>query len=390
MSLFRRTEARALASDSLGSFGGGGAGLMGSSAKAALRLVPVYSATSLIADSLSIMPMAVHESTNGGKARVDVQPGLVLSPHPVPIFTRVEWLHQFASSFLLRGNAYGLITAVDTRGIPSKIAWLNPDKVDVDESGQLPAYSFNGKPLPLDTMVHVPWYPVPGSVVGLSPIGQFRAMLETGSAAESFGRDWFRNGSTPSGHLKYDKGSLDQPAAAKAKAQFKAAVAENDLFVSGSDWSWEALSVNPDEAQFLQTIKATANQIAAIYHVDPDDIGGQSGNSLTYSTLEMNQIKFQTRALQPIFTRLEHHLTRLLPDGQYVKFNPDALVRTDSKTRMEVHEIALRIGMETQDEGRELEDKPPLDDKQRADWLTNYGKKPAPSEQARNGGTSNA
>lgn len=390
MSLFRRPEGRALASDSLGSFGYGGPALLGSSAKAALQFVPLFSATSLIADSLSIMPASVHEESNGSKARMEVQPGLITSPHPVPIFTRAEWMHQFTTSFLLRGNAYGLITAVDTRGVPSKIAWMNPDNVTVDESGSLPVYSYSGKPLPLDAVIHIPWYPAPGSIVGLSPIGQFRAMMETGMAAERFGRDWFRNGSTPSGHLKYDKGPIDAPAASKAKAQFKAAVADNDLFVSGSDWTWTALSVKPEEAQFLQTIKATANQIAAIYHVDPADIGGDSGNSLTYTTLEMNQIKFQTRALQPIFTRLELHLTRLLPEGQYVKFNPDALVRTDSKTRMEVHDIALRIGMETQDEGRELEDKPPLDDKQRADWLTNYGKKPAPSEQARNGGTSNA
>ncbi|WP_434922930.1 phage portal protein [Glutamicibacter sp. PAEs-4] len=382
MSLFRRSSVETR-SDNDGWFSilGSGKGLDGSM-KSALRLVPLYAATSLIADSIAIMPCSEYESTGGSKVKAKQQSQLMIDPHPAATMTRIEWLHQFTTSFLLRGNAYGLIVALDSGGIPSKIAWLHPDAVAVDESGSQPKYQYKGKDLDPSTVVHIPWYPVPGSVVGLSPIGQFRQMLETGSSAERYGADWFKNGSTPSGHLKYNKGSLTGSDSAKAKARFKAAVANNDVFVSGEDWEWNAVSVKPDEAQFLQTIKATANQIAAIYRVDPSDIGGEAGNSLTYSTLEMNQIKFQTRALQPIFTRLEHHITRLLPDYHYMKFNPDALVRTDIKTRTEVNKLNLEIGLLTLDEGRELEERPILTDKQKQEWLKNYGKQPtAPKEE---------
>lgn len=390
MSLFRSVEKRSSLGDSFGSFGAGSL-LGGGSAKAALRLSYVYSATSLIADTLSIIPMASYEAGGGAKKKVPVQPQLMYAPHVNPIFTRVEWLHQYSTSFLLRGNAYGLITEVDDVGTPSKIYWMNPDNVTVDESGYIPKYFLNGKLLDISTVVHVPWYPAPGSVVGLSPIGQFQTILETGASAVKFGRDWFRNGSTPSGHLKYTAGSLKGADSAKAKAQFKAAVQGNDVFVSGNDWTWDQLSVSANDAQFLETIKATANQIAAIYHVDPDEIGGSAGSSMTYQTLEMNQIKFQTRALQPIFTRLEHHLSRLMPDFQYVKFNPDAIVRTDLKTRMESHEIALRTGMETMDEGRALEDKPPMTAREKADWMQMYAKSTAaPQPQSRNGGAADA
>ncbi|GGJ74429.1 phage portal protein [Glutamicibacter ardleyensis] len=377
MSLFRRsdTETRSSSGGWSSVFGTGGG--LNNSMESTLRLIPVYAATSLIADSIAIMPVSEYESTGGSKQKAKQQSQLMIDPHPWPTMTRVEWLHQFTSSFLLRGNAYGLITAVDTAGTPSKIMWLHPDHVQVDESGSLPVYSYKGAKLDPSTVIHIPWYPLPGTSVGLSPISQFRQMLETGYAAEQYGKDWFDNGSTPSGHLKYNKGSLEGSDAAKVKSRFKAAVAGNDLFVSGSDWEWAALSVNPDEAQFLQTIKATANQVAAIYRVDPSDIGGEAGNSLTYSTLEMNQIKFQTRALQPIFTRLEHHISRLLPDFHYMKFNPDALVRTDIKTRMEVTKIGLETGMLLQEEGREQEERPALTDKQKQDWQKYYGKKPA-------------
>jgi HK97 family phage portal protein len=386
MSLFRKMERRTLDGSSLSGFARGTSPLLGNSAKSALRLVPLYSATGMIADSISILPMAAYETTSGGRRKLTPQPELVWAPHPNPVFTRVEWLHQFATSFLLRGNAYGLITAVDQAGNPKKVHWMSPDSVKVDESAGIPKYYYNDKPLDLATVLHIPWYPAPGSVVGLSPIGQFKMQIETGYAAGKYGNDWFRNGSMPSGHLKYSASTLDNTQSARIKAKFKEAVEGNDVFVSGNDWDWTAMSVKPDEAQFLQTIKATANQFAAIYRVDPQDIGGESGSSMTYSTLEMNQIKFQTRALQPIFTRLEHHLSRLLPNFQYIKFNPDAIVRTDLKTRMEAHEIALRIGMETQPEGRELEDRPPLTSQEQADWLKFYGNKPTQQTNPKNGG----
>lgn len=380
MSLFRpRAERRTLDGSAFMNFATGGSPLLGDSAKAALRLVPLYSATGMIADSLSILPMSAYDETPVGKARLEVQPGLMTAPHVNPAFTRVEWLHQFATSFLLRGNAYGLVTKVDQAGNPEKVFWLSPDSVRVDESKAIPRYFYNDNELDPATVLHIPWYPAPGSMVGLSPIGLFKMQIETGYAAAKYGNDWFRNGSTPSGHLKYGAGQLDTTQSRRVKAQFKEAVEGNEVFVSGNDWEWTAMSVSPDEAQFLDTMKATANHFAAIYRVDPQDIGGESGGSLTYSTLEMNQIKFQTRALQPIFTRLEHHLTRLLPGTQYVKFNPDAIVRTDLKTRLEARQIALRIGVETLDEARAGEDRAPLTPEELTAWQKNFGTRPDPA-----------
>ena len=360
MSLFRPERRDAASWEALRTFATGGAPLMGSSLKSALGLIPVYAATSLIADQFSSLPMAGYNLVKGRRTRLDPQPQLCVNPHPNPLMTRVEWLHQYASSYLLRGNAYGVITAIDQRGTPTKIQWLHPDHVRVDERGKVPEYYYNEEKIPTDTVVHIPWYPPPGSVVGLSPISQFRATLETGRAATEYGNSWFRHSATPSGHLKYLQSSLNPEQSDIVKERFRASVAGNDFFVTGNDWEWKPLSVSAKDAQFLQSIKASASQVATIFHLEPDEIGGESGNSMTYSTLELNQIRFQVRAMQPIITRLEAHVRQLLPGGQYMKLNADAMVRMESKVRAEVHEINLRTGMETQAEGRELEDKAPL------------------------------
>jgi hypothetical protein len=47
-----------------------------------------------------------------------------------------------------------------------------------------------------------------------------------------------------------------------------------------------------------------------------------------------------------------------------VKFNVDAMIRVDTKTRYEVHQISREIGLDNIDELRALEDKAPLPDGQ--------------------------
>lgn len=372
MTLFFGRSEKRMIQDTGGSFAIGSM-RFGGSMKSALRVAPVYSASSLLADSISCTPLQGYTDRGGQKQRMDVKPPLLANPHPDPMFTVVEWLHQFVVSYTLRGEAFGLITAVDNRGFPTKIGWLHPDAIGTDDTSGVTTYTYNGKPLDRASLVHIPAYMLPGSSRGISPIELFRTQLETADAATRFGSKWFRNGSTPSGHLKYNESTLDDRQTDRAKVRFKAAVADNDIFVSGKDWSWQALSVKPNEAQFLETIKATANVIASIYHVPPEEIGGEAGNGLTYATVELNQIKFQIRALLPIFTRLENHLNRLLPRGQYAKFNADANIRTDLKSRMEARQIALKIGVETLPEARAGEDRAPLTEEELLAWQKYYG-----------------
>lgn len=381
MSLFRREERRTIPlSAPLRDFGTGGyrygSPFWADSTQATLKLIPVYAATSMIADAISTMPVAAYsENAQGIRTKLKVQPTLLNNPHPNPVFTIVEWLQQFCVSFLLRGNSYGLITSLDDAGSPAQIYWMNPDAIRVEEKNGIATYFWNEQKLDTATVLHIPWYPKPGSVLGLSPIQQFKANFETMAAATAFGGDWFKNSGVPKGHLKWNAGVLDEPQTRVAKTRFKAAVSGQDVFVSGKDWDWKPLSVSPDDAQFLATIKATATEIAAIFRVSPEDIGGEASGSLTYSTLEMNQYKFQVRALQPIFARLEAHLNRILPTKVYTKFNPDALIRTDIKTRMEAYGLALQNGVFTNEYVRALEDQPPMTDTEKADWQDFYGKK---------------
>lgn len=329
--------------------------------KSALTLASVYAATSYIADAWASTPWAAYDERSGVPVRSARQPNLVVDPgvHGLSLYS---WRFQLASSLGLWGNAYGLVVAVDGAGVPSKVQWLRPDRVDVEESvGRAPRYFHEGRELDPSVLIHVPWYVVPESVVGLSPIGLFRTQIETGIEAQRTGKNFYRRGAVPSAMLKNVAKSLTPEQASEAKRRFVASTSSNEPFVAGADWDYQAIPLPASDVNFIQASKMTANQIAAIYRVDPDLVGGESGGStLKYTTLEMNELNFNTRTLRPFTERTESEFNRWLPPAQYVKANLDARVRADLKTRYEAHKVAIEAGFKTVNEVRALEELPPL------------------------------
>jgi HK97 family phage portal protein len=100
--------------------------------------------------------------------------------------------------------------------------------------------------------------------------------------------------------------------------------------------------------------------IARYFGVQPELIGADSGNSLTYANVEQRALDFLTFGLRPWLVRLETAISALLSSTTTVKFNAAALVRTDLLTRYQAHESAIRAGWKLRSEVRELEDLPPI------------------------------
>lgn len=326
----------------------------------ALSIVPVYAATNLIADHLASAPLHAYRETAGRPQRLPAQPSLCTDPGVG--LDRYSWVHQAATSVLLQGNAYGLISELDGRGIPSKVVWLRPEEVSINVIDGVVKYLWKGSELPRADVIHVPGYVLPGSPKGLSPIGLFREQLETGLEAQAFGRRFFTRGVLPNAIFKHEKLKVDPAEAAAVRARLNLSIENHEPMVLGSDWDYTAVQLPPADVQFLAGVRATANQVAAAYRVAPEDVGGsvEGGASVTYKNLEMDQLRFATRTLRPWAARFEAVLNRYLPQGEYVRFNLDASVRADLLTRYKAHELALKNGFKTVDEVRALEEMAPL------------------------------
>lgn len=365
----RRGESRSISYQDVFSRGDDLSQFTGNAATAGLRLAPVFAAVRLISDQFAAAPLHAYRTrADGSRERVSPQPSLLTSPSAA--LSLYAWKHQAISSLLTRGNAVGYVTG-ERGGWPATVAWLDVDRVRVDESGASPKFYYDGRLIEPHLLVHVPAFVLPGSVWGLSPMALFRStVLDAGAAAQKSARDWFANGAVPGGHLKNTARTVDQAQADRYKQRFKASVSNRGVLVTGSDWEYTPIGVPADQAAFVEMMKLTATQVAGIYGVPAEMIGGETGSSLTYSTVEQNMLNFATMTMRPWFVRMEDALTALLPRPQYARFNLDAMVRADLKTRMESHEIGLRTGVETLDEARALEDRPPLTDAEKSEWVT--------------------
>lgn len=323
----------------------------------ALRLGAVWSAVRLICDTVSTLPIKSYRKS--GEAR---------TPAPLPALFRqldedgtiVPWLWRCVSSLMLRGNAYGLITSRDGFQYPTVIQWLDPDEVSCDDTNPwAPIWYWRGQVVPIEDFVHIPWFVVAGKVQGLSPIEAYALSVSTGLQAQEYGATWFSNGGVPPGTMKNTRQTIDRGQADAISDRLVSAIKRRRPIVYGADWEFDAISVPPEQSQFLETINASASQIASIYGIPPEYVGGSTGDSMTYATVEQNAIRLN-QALRPLLVRLDNAFSALMPNKQRVKLNADATARADLKTRLEAYEIALRTGLYTIDEIRTLEDLPPL------------------------------
>lgn len=344
------------------------------------HLVPVFASVRLLCDAVAQTPLHAYDA----RGRLDRQPEFLTKPSAIPNETRYQWLYRGLYSALIRGNSFGMATGVGRGGWPVSLEWLNPTRCSVldDDAPLNPVFTWDGSPVEPGTMLHVPAFPMPGKVLGISPIAAFASVTEVGAQALRFARDWFKNNGIPGAimqHLRMDE--IPAPVSDVLKTKYKAAVAGRDVLMLGKDWKFEQVSIPPEESQFLGTIKATANQIAAIYGVPPERVGGEAGSSRSYANLDMDLRYLRQTSVAGWLIQFEQALSTFAPPGQWLAFNMDAGIRADTYTRMQAHKIALEAGIETQDEARGVEDKPPLTPDEKAEWANTWRSKQTPRQE---------
>jgi HK97 family phage portal protein len=275
------------------------------------------------------------------------------------------------SHLSLWGNAYlGKFRGEDGR--VEQLALLFPDYVSVELEAGLPLYTVidpkTGRQSRhgTDDICHVRALSTDG-LVGLSPIKQCRTALGLSQGLGDHALAFFKNGARPSGILKVAR-ELNREQLKSLRDSLTAVHtgtwnAHKIAIVTG-EMDWTAISGPLDDLQFVEQRKLSTAEIARIFRVPPWMVGASSGDSLTYSNTEQQQLAFVTHSLRPWLVVIEQALSAdsdLCPGSLYVEFLLDALLRADSKTRAEVYTAALDpiTGWMRRDEVRGLENLEP-------------------------------
>ena len=322
-------------------------------------LVPFYAAIRHIVDFLSTLPVDGRRGDGLGPSPMSSLPALFRRLNDPGDIGIGNWIGQWAYGVAAYGNSVGWVTAVDGFGFPIGIRWLRRIDWSYDELTGIWTI-FGVQTRDTSRIVHSPWIVPPGCVLGLSPADDFKTFWEAGKSAQEYA-DVKRGGGVPPTTLRNTMlAEIDPTAAREIQRRATKAFAAGGPFVSGKDWELKVQTVPPNQAQFLETLQLTANQTAAIFGLDPRDIGGSATESLTYATDESRQLN-RANNIRPYLVRFEDMIARLLPEKQFIRLNVEATLRTDTKTRVEVIGAQIKDGRLSVNEARALEDLAPVD-----------------------------
>lgn len=325
--------------------------------------VAIWSSWDLLCSLGSEMPWDVFRGSGASATQV-TKPSYLEDPSGDG-YGYNDWAYQVLQSFLSSGNMFGEVLDRDDRGgFPTQVSLWPRSAVDAQLINGTVKWSVQNRPLDDPRqMWHQRAYPVPGLVLGLSPIAHHMVTIGQGLAASRFGLQFFEDGAHPTGILSNSETELSQEQVKAVKARWMAVLSgSREPAVFGKGWAYEQVQISPNESQFLETIRMTEGQCCRIYGPGIAEILGYGDeNSQTYTNIVDRRADMLVLAGNKWFNRLERTLTAMLPRGQYARLNRNSLLQATALDRFRAYGMALKDQWMVVNEVRELEDRQPVE-----------------------------
>ena len=341
-----------------------------------LSLAAVYGAVSMVSSTCGTMPLQTIDTRATGGSRV-VRGGWMapmLEHQPNADMSGVDlWTLVFAH-LLLRGNAY-LAKIKDKRGVVSELYPLNPAFVHPfrDENGdkvfRVRKYGPTGfvdTNFTSEVILHIKGQSFDDGVTGASPIEVLRNRLGVHLAQSEYQGRQYQDGMLIKGVLSTPQNNLSPEAATMIKQQWKSAYsgvgAAHDIAVLHSGVQFQNVSLSPEDAQFIQSMRWGHTEVATAFQIPASRLNGE-GTSLTYANQGQDDLFYYKQACFPRIRFVESALNMDKDlfgfNSPWIpKFNPDAMLRADIETRFRVYATARGIGVLSVNDVREYEDLP--------------------------------
>lgn len=338
--------------------------------QAVLAYFAVYSCITLIAADIGKLRLRLVERTRSGVwEEVESQsPFWPVLRKPNRYQTRQKFIEQWITSKLIHGNAY-ILKQRDARGVVTALYVLDPTRVTPliasdggvyyqlqdDYLAQVPT----GFPaVPASEIIHDTMVCLHHPLVGVSPIYACGLAATQGLKIQESSAKFFENGSRPGGILTAPAHIADDTAARLKEHWDNNYTGANSgkVAVLGDGLKYEQLAVNAVDAQLIEQLKMSAEQVCSAFHVPPWKIG--VGTMPTYQNAEiLNQI-YYSDCLQSLIESAEAHLdegmglTTVQKKTLGVEFDLDDLIRMDNASKVAAVEKAIGSGGMSPNEAR--------------------------------------
>jgi HK97 family phage portal protein len=338
----------------------------------AMTLSAVYACVRILAESLASLPLVTYERLARGKHRAINHPVYqLLHNRPNPEMTPFQFIETMQGHVALTGNAFAEIEW-NGRNQPINLWPITPDRVRVERVGGEKRYIVSlptGTPVALarENVLHIPGFGYDG-LIGYSPIGLMKQTVSVGMAAEEYGARFYGNGSKPGGVLTTGPGQKLSP---QAKEQLKKSWEQMQGGLSNAHrvalleegMTWKQITINPDDAQFLETRNFQVTEICRMFRVPPHMVAQL--DKATFSNIEQQSIDFVTNTLRPWAVRWEQAVSydlfsNFAGNQFFAEFVMDALLRGDTTARYAAYNIGRNGGWLSANDIREMENLNPL------------------------------
>jgi HK97 family phage portal protein len=338
------------------------------SVEKAFGLAPVYSAVRLISETVGSLPLKVFRELEDGE-RIEARQHRawrILHDAPNPVTPAYRFWSTVTGHLLLWGNAFIEKRRDLATGLVSELYLLAPSATTVEWNGQRKrfiSYMPNRREFNDDQVLHITAFSLDG-LVGRSVIETCAQAFGTAMARERYEGNHYANGGVPRVFLEHP-GQLTRDAKERLSSDWKTIYSTTGAAVLEEGMKANGISLPMADLEFVANQQLSRTDIAIMFGLPPAFLGGTTGDSLTYATVEGNQIQFAQQAIVPLTNVIGRSLSEdfgLFPQTvQYAEFVIEGLLRGDMKARAEFYKTMSEINAITPNEIRARENLPALD-----------------------------
>jgi HK97 family phage portal protein len=341
-----------------------------------LGLSAAWACVNLLSGTIASLPLMVYRADRSGQRSVASDHPLyrVLHDSPNADQTSIDFWEFVAASVELMGNGFSEVE----RGSDGRVIALDvpiaPDLVAVRRAagGELEyEWTVGGRRriVPQDRMLHVRGFGG-NPLGGMSTLSHGRHTFGIAISIERSAAATFRNGIRSSGVMSTDmelkKDQRDQ-AEELLQSKYQGCMNSGTPMLLDRGLKWQSITINPDDAQMLESRGFGVEEICRFFGVPPFMVGHTEKSTSWGTGIEQQTLGFVKFTLRRRLKRIEQALMKQLltardrSDGISIEFNLEGLLRGDSKTRADFYASGLQNGWRTINEVRELENLPPVE-----------------------------
>ena len=348
------------------------------SIETSMSIADVFAAVSIIAEDISQLPLNVYRDLDGvpGKGGVELATDhrnwRMLHDMPNPYTPAHRFWSTVTVHQLLWGNWYLEKLRDPATGLVAELHLIHPSTVEVEynpDTGQkrfvVTRYGGNRVTLGEDRVLHGFGLSSDG-LTGMSPITQAREALGVAKARARFEGDVYGNKPYLSGVIQHPTTIKDS--GVKLRESWRALYGSGSKDRHGVAVLEEGATFNPltaplEDMQFVEATRMSKTEIAVLFKLPPAYLGGSTGDSLTYQTVESNKIQKATQAIAPVANNIaqfvSHDMSIFPFQSWYAEFTLEGMLRGDSKARAEYWTAMHGLGVVSEDFIAEKENLPP-------------------------------